>query len=122
GIALSGRRTHLDVWQRSLKLDGEEFDHVVDVLDAAEFVSVDGSLIQVDGNNNILADTIRSRFRIECEDQPRAVVAGEILAAALKRAPRMMARLYRREASVGLAELLSKFDCQEVPRAMLDYG
>jgi serine/threonine-protein kinase RsbW len=122
GIAAGGARIHLDGWQRTLKLEGDAFDHVVDILDAAEFISIDGSQVQVDANNHILADTIRSRFRIECEDQPRAVVAGEILAGALKRAPRMMARLYRREASVGLAELMSKFDCQEVPRAMLDYG
>jgi serine/threonine-protein kinase RsbW len=122
GIALAGARTHLDAWQKSLKLGDDELKHAIEVLDAAEFVSVDGSLIQTDANNNILADTIRSRYRIECEEQPRAVVAGEILAAALKRAPRMMARLYRREASVRLAELLSVFDCQEVPRAMLDYG
>ena len=122
GLTLAGARTHLDSWQRSLKLDSERFDHTIEVLKAAEFVSVDGSLIQVEPNNNILADTIRSRFRIECEDQPRAVVAGEILAAALKRAPRMMAQLYRREASIGLSELLSVFDCQEVPRAILDYG
>ena len=122
GIALRGSRTHLDGWQKSLKLDNEDFSHTIDILDAAEFISLDGSLVQTDANNNILSDTISSRFRIECEGQPRAVVAGEILAAALKRAPRMMARLYRREASVGLAELLAKFDCQEVPRAMLDYG
>jgi serine/threonine-protein kinase RsbW len=122
GIAAGGARINLDTWQRSLKLSDDDFDNVVDVLDAAEFISIDGSLVQVDANNHILTDTIRSRFRIECEDQPRAVVAGEILAGALKRAPRMMARLYRREASVGLAELMSKFDCQEVPRAMLDYG
>ena len=122
GIAAGGTRIHLDSWQRSIKLNADEFDHVIDILDAAEFISVDGSLVQVDASNHILADTIRSRFRIECEDQPRAVVAGEILAGALKRAPRMMARLYRREASVGLAALMSKFDCQEVPRAMLDYG
>jgi serine/threonine-protein kinase RsbW len=34
----------------------------------------------------------------------------------------MMSRIYRREASVGLSELLSAFNCQEVPRAMLEYG
>lgn len=122
GVALAGARTHLDGWQKSLKLDDESFGNAIEVLDAAEFVSLDGSLVQVDANNNILADTVRSRYRIECEEEPRAVVAGEILASALKRAPRMMARLYRREASIGLSELLSVFDCQEVPRAMLDYG
>jgi anti-sigma regulatory factor (Ser/Thr protein kinase) len=122
GLANDGARTHLDAWQNTLKIDTEEFDQTIAVLDIAEFISRDGSIVRVNGDDHILADTIRSRYRIECENDPRAVVAGEILAGALKRAPRMMARLYRRTASVGLTDILSSFDCQEVPAAVLDYG
>jgi len=122
GLAMGGVRTNLDTWQRTLKVGQEDFDTAIKVLDVAEFISLDGSVVRVNAENHILHDTIRSRFRIECENQPRAVVAGEVLAGALKRAPRMMAQLYRRVASVGLAETLSAFDCQEVPRAMIDYG
>ena len=119
-LALS--RTHLDGWQKSLRIDGDEFGRALETLDHAEMISRDGSLVCVAGENLILADTVRSRYRIECENDPRAVVAGETLANVLKRAPRMMSRIYRREASVGLSELLSAFNCQEVPRAMLEYG
>src|SRR3954468_8631479 len=122
GLSSGAARSQLDGWERALKIDAEEFDRTVAVLDNAEFISLDGSIVRVDNENHILADTIRSRYRIECENDPRAVVAGEILAGALKRAPRMMARLYKRVASVGLSEILSAFDCQEVPTAMLDYG
>jgi serine/threonine-protein kinase RsbW len=34
----------------------------------------------------------------------------------------MMARLYRRQASLGLSQILSAFDCQEVPQTLLNYG
>jgi serine/threonine-protein kinase RsbW len=122
GLAVSATRTQLDKWQTRLRLDSPGFHHILESLDLAEMISLDGSLVRVAGENHVLADAIRSRYRIECTAEPRAVVAGEILAGALKRAPRMMARLYRRQASLGLLQILSTFDCQEVPRAMLDYG
>ncbi|HEY2865610.1 MAG TPA: ATP-binding protein [Pyrinomonadaceae bacterium] len=122
GIAIPGAKTQLDLWQGRLGLEVDQFRRSVETCDIAEMISLDGSLLRVASENLVLADTIRSRYRIECNVEPRAVVAGEILAGALKRAPRMMANLYRREASVGLASVLSAFDFQEVPRAVLDYG
>jgi serine/threonine-protein kinase RsbW len=122
GLANDRSRNNLDAWQRALKLDDAAFAWLTQTLDLAEVISVDGSIIRVNADDHIIADTIRSRFRIEFEREPRAVVAGEILANAMKRAPRIMARLYRREASIGLAELLSAFDFQEVPRAIIEYG
>jgi serine/threonine-protein kinase RsbW len=122
GISLAGARTQIEAWQKTLRIEPEDLDRTLEILNLAEMISLDGSLVQVSSDNQVLSDTIRSRFRIECENDPRALVAGEVLAGALKRAPRMMARLYRREASIGLAELLSAFDCQEVPRSMLDYA
>ena len=115
-------RTGIDIWQRTLKLDNAEFRKMIETLDVAEIVSLDGSRITVANENPVMADTIRSRYRIECRNESRAVVAGETLAGALKRAPRMMARLYRRESSVGLAEIISAFNSQSVPLAILDYG
>jgi serine/threonine-protein kinase RsbW len=116
-----GSRGQLDIWQKRTKLAADELRQVVDTLDAAEVISVDGTVVRVAAENHIFADTIRSRFQIECSDQPRAVAAGEIMAAAMKRAPRLMSHLYRRLASVGLINILSSFDCQEVPQALLDY-
>jgi serine/threonine-protein kinase RsbW len=122
GLAVSGAWTQTDLWQGRLNEDAGQFQKTLEMLDRAEIISRDGSLLRVAGENPVLADTIRTRYRIECAGEPRAVVAGEILAGALKRAPQMMARSYRRDASVGLARILSSFNCQEVPRAMLDYG
>jgi serine/threonine-protein kinase RsbW len=122
GIALAGTRVHLELWQRALRIEPDDLAATLNVLDVAEVISLDGGLVRVAAENHVLADAIRSRYRIECENSPRAVVAGEILASALKRAPRMMSRIYRRESSVDLSQLLSAFNCQEIPRAMLDYG
>jgi len=122
GIALPGAKMQVDMWQDRLGLDVDRFRRAIGTIDVAEIVSLDGSLLRVASENLVLADTIRSRYRIECNVEPRAVVAGEVLAGALKRAPRMMARLYRRDASVDLAPLLQAFDLQEVPRAVIDYG
>ena len=122
GLSGGGARMQLDLWQRKLDKDAVQFRSVIEAIDLAEMVSLDGSLLRVPAENHVFADTIRARYRIECNTEPRAVVAGEILAGVLKRAPRMMARLYRREASIGLAQILSAFNCQEIPRALLEYG
>ena len=122
GLDVLGTRIQLDTWQRKIGPDRAEFHRVLETLDLAEMISLDGSLVRVANETPVFADTVHSRYRIECGAEPRAVVAGEILAGALKRAPRMMARLYRRQASLGLSLILSAFDSQEVPRAMLDYG
>jgi serine/threonine-protein kinase RsbW len=122
GLANDRSRNNNDAWRRALKIDDETFAWLRQTLDLAEMISVDGSILRVNENDHIIADTIRSRYRIEYEREPRAVVAGEILANAMKRAPRIMARLYRREASIGLAKILSAFDFQEVPRAIVEYG
>jgi serine/threonine-protein kinase RsbW len=122
GLAVSGAWTQTDLWQGRLDEDADQFQKTLETLDLAEIISRDGSLLRVAGEDPVLADTVRSRYRVECAGEPRAVVAGEILAGALKRAPQMMARSYRRDASIGLARILSLFNCQVVPRPMMDYG
>jgi len=112
----------LDAWQRTLKLNTDDLRAVFQALHVSEIASIDGSLVQVANENPVIIDLIRSRYRIEYQNEPRAVVVGDLLANALKRAPRMMARLYRRENSVGLVKLVSAFNSQSVPLAMLDYG
>ena len=44
------------------------------------------------------------------------------LSESLKRAPETMAKFYRRSSAIGLRELLSVFNCQETPLALLDYA
>jgi serine/threonine-protein kinase RsbW len=72
--------------------------------------------------NEILGDYLRGRFRLETIGERRALVIGEMISDFLRRAPQMMARHYRENAAVGLRELLRLFDCQEIPRAALDYA
>jgi serine/threonine-protein kinase RsbW len=65
---------------------------------------------------------LRSRFRLETIGENRALVIGEMLSEFIKRAPKMMARMYRDNSAIGLRELLSVFDYQEIPRALVDYS
>ena len=72
--------------------------------------------------NEILGDYLRGRFRLETIGENRALVIGEMLSGFLKRAPQTMARFYRKRAAIGLRELLSVFDRQEIPLELLDYS
>jgi serine/threonine-protein kinase RsbW len=56
---------------------------------------------------------------MEVAAEPRALVVAGTLTEVLKRAPHTMARHYRREAALGLRDLLSRFNCQRVPASLL---
>ena len=51
----------------------------------------------------------------------RARVVAETLTADLSRGPKLLARRYRREATVGLRELLASFAGQSVASASIDF-
>ena len=53
--------------------------------------------------------------------EPRALVVADMLADSLKRAPHTMARHYKQIANAGLRELISRFNCQQVPAVLFDY-
>ena len=67
------------------------------------------------------SDYLESRYRLDVNGEPRALVVAELLADALKRAPHTMARHYRRSTTLGLRELLASFDCQSVPEILFRY-
>jgi serine/threonine-protein kinase RsbW len=87
-----------------------------------EIVRLTSNLIEAMDENEVLTDYITSRFRLEIAAENRALVVSEMLAHFLKRAPRRMARFYRRNSAIGLRELLSVFNCQKIPLALLDYS
>lgn len=92
----------------------------LDELHHNEIVDVEALSVRFETTNIALADYVRGRARLEA-GEPRARVVGETLAAAVKRAPAIMAREYRREAALGLVELLESFDGQLVSLALFDY-
>jgi serine/threonine-protein kinase RsbW len=66
-------------------------------------------------------DYLRAYYRVEVAGEGRALVVATTLLESLKRAPQAMARKYRREAALGLRDLISDFNCQRVPASLFHY-
>jgi serine/threonine-protein kinase RsbW len=110
-----------DAWQRRLDLEPEEFRHLIRSLEVNEFIDSGTSQIKVNTENTPLVDYLETRYRIENSPAAPATVEARLVTASLKRAPQIMARLYRREAAAGLQELMQGFDIQSIPAALIDY-
>ncbi len=105
-----------------LAISEPAFTQTLDLLNIDELIRMSGNGVEVMHCNEVLTDYITARFRLEVIGDNRAALFGESVAAYLKRAPRLMARLYRHNASLGLRELLASFSLQEVPLAVIDYS
>ena len=107
----------LSALQDRLGIGQEEIRRLAAVLESEEIIQVDGGRARL-APGTLVADYLRTRTSGAASESS---AAGELIAAALKRAPRLMSREYRRAAAVGLTEALAGFDMQEVPRALLDH-
>ena len=112
----------IEDWQRRSGLSEADFRPVVEQMNFDEIIRVSSARVELMSENEILGDYVAARFRLEIVGERRASVVGETLADFLKRAPRTMAKFYRRASAIGLRELLAVFDLQEIPAALLDYG
>ncbi len=112
----------LESWQNRSGLKGGEFYGAIQLLNIHEFIRVSSNQIEAMSENQALTDYITARFRLEILAENRALVIAEMLSDFLKRAPRLMAKFYRRTSAIGLRELLAVFDYQEIPAALLDYS
>ncbi|HEX5708907.1 MAG TPA: ATP-binding protein [Pyrinomonadaceae bacterium] len=113
-----GGRSPVEAWSKRLGLDGEALLTVLEGLHAHELVSFNGTFVQA-GGGTPWRDYLRAGYRLQVAAEPRALVVADALVDGMKRAPQTMARHYRREASSGLRELLTKFDQQRVPASLL---
>lgn len=121
-LTLEKGKTAIEFWQRRFDLSEENFYRVIKKLNADEVIRLSSNQAEAASDNEILNDYLRARFRLESIGENRALVVGEMLSEFIKRAPRTMARMYRDSSAIGLRELLSVFDCQEIPRALVDYS
>lgn len=112
----------VESWQKRTGLEEKDFYRTINLLNAHEIIRLTSNQIELMEENQVLSDYLRARFRLEIIMENRALVVGEMLSEFLKRAPQTMAAFYRRSSALGLRELLSVFDCQEVPVALLDYS
>lgn len=109
-------------WQRRIGLNEKDFYRLMRGLNTHEIVRLTSNLVEAMSENEILTDYVTMRFRLEIAAEKRALVVGEMLSNFLKRAPRQMAEFYRRGAALKLRELLSVFNCQSIPLALIDYS
>jgi serine/threonine-protein kinase RsbW len=109
------------VLRERLGLRSDEFGSLVERLRSDEILLVDGASIRL-ASDEVLKDFLAARNRASAERRTPAAIAAFTVTNSLKRAPKTMARIYRREASVGLAGLLLLFDVQDVPRALIDFA
>jgi len=120
--AARGANIPLAYWRKHSGLADNEFSKVIEGLHTREIINIGGGSVGIDASDLALSDYITSSARLEIDGVKRASAFGDALAANVKRAPRLMARFYRRNAALGLREMLSAFDGRNVSPAAVDYG
>jgi serine/threonine-protein kinase RsbW len=121
-LTLEKEKTPIESWQNRAGLSEPDFYRLMRRLNTSEIVRVSSNQVEAMAENEILSDYVAARFRLEIAGEKRALVVAESLSGYLKRAPKTMARFYRRSSAINLRELLSAFDRQEVPLALIDYS
>lgn len=67
-----------------------------------------------------LADRALFRYHSDILNESRAVIEGRSVVSYLKRAPKLLAREYRRKYSLGIRELLLSFGGETIPTGLID--
>jgi serine/threonine-protein kinase RsbW len=114
-------RSPVETWRKRLAVEPEQSERILRGLHVHELVTLNANFIEVGDNSVVWRDYLKARYRMEVAAETRALVVAETLLEALKRAPHTMERHYRREAALGLRDLLSRFNCQRVPASLLHY-
>ncbi len=115
-------RDPVGAWKRHFNLSNDEFTKMIDQLNESEFINTSSNIIQADEDNLPLRDYIEVRYRLEILRDQRSLVIGSCLSEFLKRAPVEMEGFYKTGSTLGVKQLLSAFDCQDVPESLLNYG
>lgn len=116
------RKASFESWRRRLQLDGVEVEQLLRLLHIQELINCDGEMIDITGGSTLWRDYLKSRFRLDALDEPRALVVADVMSDALKRAPQTIARHLHGAASLPLRELLGKFNSQLVPRSLFNFA
>jgi serine/threonine-protein kinase RsbW len=114
-------KSSLWAWKKRLGVDAGEFERIVDALHVHELANSSAAFIEVNADSDVWMDYLRAHYRAEVAGEARALIVATTLLDSLKRAPQAMARKYRREAALGLHDLISGFNCQSVPASLFHY-
>jgi len=110
-----------EIWRKRLHMAASELEDVLHRLHVQEFVSWDETTVEAGAGPQAWKDYLKIRYRLDVMSEPRALVVADMLADSLKRAPHTMARHYKQIANAGLRDLISRFNCQQVPAVLFNY-
>lgn len=111
----------VETWRKRLGIGSEELNEIMRSLHSHELASWNSGFVETGDGSAVWSDYLRAHYRVEVSGEPRALVVADTLVETLERAPHTMARHYRREAALGLRDLLSRFDCQRVSASLLHH-
>jgi serine/threonine-protein kinase RsbW len=121
-IAGDQRAASFEACRRRLHIKAEEMELILQHLHVQEFVNWDGSTIEFANGPQPWRDYLKTRYRLNVLNEPRALVVADTLTDSLKRAPHTMARHYKQVTKYELRDLLLRFDCQRLPTVLFDYS
>ena len=114
------RAASFEALRRRLRVTDEALEEILQQLHIQEFLNWDSNSIELGGGPLAWKDFLKTRYRLNILNEPRALVVADTLADALKHAPHTMARHYKQSGRYELRELLASFDCQRVPAVLLN--
>ena len=103
-----------------LSISHGDLGKLAESLYLAEVIEIDGGSARL-SRDTVLRDYLQTRYWLDQERRTASAVAADMVTNALKRAPGIMAGIYRRESALGLRELLLMMDLQRVPRGLVEY-
>jgi serine/threonine-protein kinase RsbW len=111
-----------EIWRKRLHTSAAELEDVLHRLHVQEFVNWDETTVEAGAGPQAWKDYLKIRYRLDVLSEPRALVVADMLADSLKRAPHTMARHYKQVANAGLRDLISLFNCQQVPAVLFNHA
>jgi serine/threonine-protein kinase RsbW len=118
--SVAGGKSPVEVWMKRLGTDVVEFERMMRLAHVHELASFHATFVETTPGP-VWRDFLNVSYRLQVAVEPRALVVADTLVEMLKRAPRTMARHYRRESALNLRGLLSRFNSEEVPASLLHY-
>lgn len=112
----------IEEWQRMFASTIPRTEAALGPLKINGFIDISsGRVVPID-DDPLLRDHLQNRFRLDLDGENSELFAAELISHQLKRAPKLMAGIYRSAASLNLAQILAAFRGQTIPTALLVYG
>ncbi|MDT5159641.1 MAG: serine/threonine-protein kinase RsbW [Acidobacteriota bacterium] len=116
----SAGKSPAEAWMKRLGVDAAEFERVMRLLHLHELASFHATYVETTPTT-VWRDFLRVSYRLQVAAEPRALVVADLLVETLKRAPKTMARHYRRESALKLVDVMRRFNFEHVPASLLHY-